>query len=384
MLSAQTGSSVVAAGDVGEERVTLRVQQMRFEEILRRLSNLYRLQIARKGGVFLLTRAGQPEPHIIGARKQPPLPRDRRLPAVVITSLVPEAAAPKDESISVRMIALEHAAASTTIEALHDVLPPATYIPDDRHKTIMIVSRAGNIAAASQLLRSVDVPGDRVVIHVRLVDVRLVEGENNMGQELRDSNVSTAEPGMYAFARDSGQLDRALKFLIDVGRAQSLADRQAVSKLRQSVDFSVGPQYAVVNESPRTNVRIFNLGAQLLIQTELQGEGLSTQALMAYAVPERLRGGALIATRQAAFSLRLKAQQSIVVGGLFKEVDSAAIAAAPMLVRLPDLGPLFAARRNAHIKDEACFIITPRVVHTADLNAPLHREKGQVRAVRQR
>ncbi|MBV8364244.1 MAG: hypothetical protein JO193_06740, partial [Candidatus Eremiobacteraeota bacterium] len=189
---------------------------------------------------------------------------------------------------------------------------------------------------------------------------------------------------MYAFARDSGQLDRALKFLIDVGRAQSLADRQAVSKLRQSVDFSVGPQYAVVNESPRTNVRIFNLGAQLLIQTELQGEGLSTQALMAYAVPERLRGGALIATRQAAFSLRLKAQQSIVVGGLFKEVDSAAIAAAPMLVRLPDLGPLFAARRNAHIKDEACFIITPRVVHTADLNAPLHREKGQVRAVRQR
>ena len=48
MLSAQTGSSVVAAGDVGEERVTLRVQQMRFEEILRLLSHLYRLRIRAK------------------------------------------------------------------------------------------------------------------------------------------------------------------------------------------------------------------------------------------------------------------------------------------------------------------------------------------------
>ena len=54
--------------------------------------------------------------------------------------------------------------------------------------------------------------------------------------------------------------------------------------------------------------------------------------------------------------------ETIVLGGLFEDVDSATITKFPVLGDLPVLGTFFRNRQTSHNKDEVVFFITPHVL----------------------
>ena len=54
--------------------------------------------------------------------------------------------------------------------------------------------------------------------------------------------------------------------------------------------------------------------------------------------------------------------ETIVLGGLFEDVDSATITKFPVLGDLPVLGAFFRNRQTSHNKDEVVFFITPHVL----------------------
>ena len=61
-------------------------------------------------------------------------------------------------------------------------------------------------------------------------------------------------------------------------------------------------------------------------------------------------------------TLRVHDGETIVLGGLFQDVDSETITKFPILGDLPVLGTFFRNRQTTHSKDEVVFFLTPHIL----------------------
>ena len=70
----------------------------------------------------------------------------------------------------------------------------------------------------------------------------------------------------------------------------------------------------------------------------------------------------VIGTRRAQSTLRVRDGDSIVIAGLFSDLDTSTLSKVPLLGDLPLFGELFKSRSRTHSKDEVVFLITPHLV----------------------
>ncbi len=74
-------------------------------------------------------------------------------------------------------------------------------------------------------------------------------------------------------------------------------------------------------------------------------------------------GYPIIANRKIDSTLRVADGQTIVLGGLMRDVDTATISKVPGLGDIPILGTFFKNRQAHHERDEIVFLITPHVIY---------------------
>jgi type II secretory pathway component GspD/PulD (secretin) len=70
----------------------------------------------------------------------------------------------------------------------------------------------------------------------------------------------------------------------------------------------------------------------------------------------------IIANRKVDSTLRVRDGETIILGGLFSDVDSETVTKFPLLGDLPGLGAFFRNKQRTHNKDEVVFFITPHVL----------------------
>jgi type II secretory pathway component GspD/PulD (secretin) len=70
----------------------------------------------------------------------------------------------------------------------------------------------------------------------------------------------------------------------------------------------------------------------------------------------------VIGTRRAQSTLRVRDGDSIVIAGLFSDLDTATLSKVPLLGDLPFLGEIFKNHARTHTKDQVVFLITPHLV----------------------
>jgi len=58
--------------------------------------------------------------------------------------------------------------------------------------------------------------------------------------------------------------------------------------------------------------------------------------------------------------------ETIVLGGLVRDIDSESITRVPGLSAIPIIGKLFEDRQKTHQRDEVIFLITPHVLRSLD------------------
>ena len=75
-----------------------------------------------------------------------------------------------------------------------------------------------------------------------------------------------------------------------------------------------------------------------------------------------MNGFPIIGTRKAQSTLRVQDGETIVIAGLFQELDAQTLTKVPILADLPLLGEIFKNRLRSHVKDEVIFLITPHLV----------------------
>jgi type II secretory pathway component GspD/PulD (secretin) len=129
----------------------------------------------------------------------------------------------------------------------------------------------------------------------------------------------------------------------------------------------VGQSYPIVYFDARTGtqqVQFVNVGVNLTVSPTIGVDGaITTELSTDYSqFISFVSNFPVIGTRKAQSTLRVRDGETIVIAGLFSDVDQSTVSKVPFLGDIPILGEIFKNRQHSHTKDEIVFLITPHLV----------------------
>lgn len=411
LLGAQSGRNVVADGSVKAERVTLRLSEVTFDEALSTIVTAYGLQVHRDGRVTIvgdaasMSRRFPDDAAPTGAQTAALVLRharaedvvaslqsalapgtvligDKRTGTVLVTGSAPTVARARQlvasldapawgagAGLGMAVIPLRSVRASEALHSLKGIVPDGGAFADDRQNAVVVNGNAEVIATARAALAGIDVPGRQVMIEVRVADVQPVNDTTDVGIEFGGTGFGGGALGQlpYTLAKSSVVVNAQIDTLIQRGKASILAQPKIATLNNREASLLIGEQYPVVTVNQQTgfpSVQTIDVGVRLRLTPTIGDDGTITAELH----PEYSQiigfndSFPIIANRKIDATLRVRDGETIVLGGLFEDVDSETVTKFPVLGDLPVLGAFFRNRQTAHNKDEVVFFITPHVL----------------------
>lgn len=418
LLAAQSGTNIVADSSIKPERVTLHLHDVTFQDALTVLVQSHDLQVRRQNGILIVGTsesmnrrygdANDPRsaktavltllhasPDDIAREIAGGLPDgtvivpDKRTASVIVTGsedtivrareLVTALDAPAYAANSgnlAHVYKLRFLKPSEVTSSLKGVLPDGSYVADDAQNAIVVSGNEEIQHTADQFLRSMDVPSPQVLFEVRVADLEPENDQSNVGLEFGGYDL-TGQPisgaATYAFAHNSIAINARLNALVSQGRAQILATPRLVTLNNKEADLLIGQTYPVVYYDARLGgqqVQFVDIGVKLRLTPTIGPDGSVTAEMHPeYSAIQGFVGGyPVIANRKVDSTLRVKDDQTIVLGGLLRDIDSETVTKIPFLANIPVFGKIFQNRERTHVRDEVVFLITPHVIFP---NTPL-------------
>ncbi|HTD36018.1 MAG TPA: secretin N-terminal domain-containing protein [Candidatus Limnocylindrales bacterium] len=346
LLGARSGRNVVADGSVKPQRVTLRLKDVTFEEALATLTTAYGLRAHREARVVFVGDAAS---------------MLRRFPDDDGGGRATEA------------IPLRNVRASEAVKSLRAAVPDGTLLAEDRRNAVLVGGADDVRATVRGLLRDLDAPSRQVMIEVRVADVQPINDTTNVGVQFGGPGYGTGALGQfpYALTKSALTVNAQIDALVQRGRASILAQPRIATLNNREASLLVGEQYPVVTVNQQTgfpSVQTIDVGVRLRLTPTIGADGTITADLH----PEYSQiigfnsSFPIVANRKVDATLRVRDGETIVLGGLFQDVDSETVTKFPVLGDLPVLGGFFRNRQTTHNKDEVVFFITPHVLATEE------------------
>lgn len=341
LLGARSGRNVVADGSVKPQRVTLRLKDVTFEEALATLTTAYGLRTHRDARVVFVGDAAS---------------MLRRFPD-------------DDGGRATEAIPLRNVRASEAVKSLRAAVPDGTLLAEDRRNAVLVGGADDVRATVRGLLRDLDAPSRQVMIEVRVADVQPINDTTNVGVQFGGPGYGTGALGQfpYALTKSALTVNAQIDALVQRGRASILAQPRIATLNNREASLLVGEQYPVVTVNQQTgfpSVQTIDVGVRLRLTPTIGADGTITADLH----PEYSQiigfnsSFPIVANRKVDATLRVRDGETIVLGGLFQDVDSETVTKFPVLGDLPVLGGFFRNRQTSHTKDEVVFFITPHVL----------------------
>ncbi len=418
LLGAQSGRNVVADGSVRTQRVTIRLAGVSFDQALATLVAAYGLQTHRDGRIVIVGDAASmnrrfpddaaaggtqtqvftlqhAQPAELVASLQNALAQgtvvvgDKRTGALVVTGSPPTIARARrlvaaldapafgaGGASSTATIQLHNLKAGDAVKALKGTVPEGALFADDRQNVVVVSGNAELQSTVRALLGGLDGPGRQVMFEVRVADVEPIDDSSNVGVELGGTGYGSGALGQfpYTLTKSSVIVNAQLNALVQRGHAAILAQPRVATLNNREASLLVGEQYPVVSVNQQTgfpSVQTIDVGVRLRLTPTIGADGSITADLH----PEYSQiigfnsSFPIVANRKLDATLRVRDGETIVLGGLFQDVDSDTVTKLPVLGDLPVLGGFFRNRQRTHNRDEVVFFITPHVL-TADGHEP--------------
>jgi type II secretory pathway component GspD/PulD (secretin) len=413
LLSSQSGTNIVPDSSIKPERITLHLHAVTFDRALSVLVEAHDLQVRREGAVLIVGtsdsmnrrfgEANDPRsastavlslahavPEDIAKEIASGLPEgtvilaDKRTRSLIVTgssqtlerarTLVSAFDAPAYGSRNAGDLAhsygLRYLRPSEVVKQLKEILPDGTYIADDLQNAVVVTGNDETQQTAAQFLRSIDVPSPQVMFEVRVADVEPVNEQSNVGVTFGGYDLGGQPSGgsaSYAFARNSLSINATLSALVSQGRAQILATPKLVTLNNKEADLLIGQTYPVVYYDARMGgqqVQFVDIGVKLRLTPTIGPDGSVTAEMHPeYSAIQGFVGGyPVLANRKVDSTLRVRDNETIVLGGLLREADSETITKIPGLSDVPILGKFFQNKARTRERDEIVFLITPHVI----------------------
>lgn len=413
LLAAESGRNIVTDGSIKVDKITLHLRDVTFDDAVTVLARSYDLQVRRQNNVLIVgsaesmnRRYGDPNdprsprtvvlslahasPDDLAKELANALPEgtvlvpDRRTQSIVVTAnidtlararaLVAALDAPQyagNETNFAHVYALRFVKASAIATDLKGVLPDGTYVADDSQNAIVVSGNEETQHIAEQFVHSVDVAAPQVLFEVRVADIQPQNEQSDVGIEFGGFDY-TGQPisgaATYAFARNSLAINARLNALVSDGHAQILATPKLVTLNNKEADLLIGQTYPVIYYDVRLGgqqVQFVDIGVKLRLTPTIGPDGSVTAEMHPeYSAIQGFVGGyPVIANRKIDSTLRVKNNQTIVLGGLLRDIDSQTITKLPGLADIPIIGKVFQNRLHTRERDEVVFLITPHVIY---------------------
>lgn len=413
LLASESGTNIVTDASVRPERVTLHLHDVAFNEALSVLANAHGLQVRRNGGVLIvgaadaMNRRYDAQNSALGAQTAllalarakpddvakeiadalPPgtvIVPDKRTGAIVVTGNADTVArarflvaaldgpsASAADGTTTKTYRLRFVRTEDALKQLKLLAPDGTFIAAPEQNAIVISAADDLQRQAAALLDTIDRASPQVLFEVKVADVTPLSDTRNVGLEFGGADLQgnpIAGATTYAFTRGSIPLNVRLNALISQGRAQILATPRVVTLNNKEANLLIGETYPIVFNTSvlgGQNVQFVDVGVKLRLTPTIGPDGTVTAELH----PEYSEllgvtdsGYPIIANRKIDSTLRVRDSETIVLGGLMRDVSNETISKVPGLADIPVLGKFFQNKRANHERDEIVFLITPHVI----------------------
>jgi type II secretory pathway component GspD/PulD (secretin) len=190
----------------------------------------------------------------------------------------------------------------------------------------------------------------------------------------------TAQPtpgsASTAFLTNSLALNATINALITRGEASILAQPTLSTLNNAQASLLVGQQFPIVYFDARTGtqqVQFVDIGVNLTVTPTIGSDGAITTDLHTdySTIVNFVNNYPVIGTRKAQSTLRVRDGETIVIAGLFQDLDASTLSKVPFLADIPVVGELFKNRMRSHTRDEVVFLITPHLVPDGVSPAPV-------------
>jgi len=411
LLAVQTGMNLVPDDSIRPQRVSLRLNDVSFDEALQTLRDAYGLQIHRSGRIYIIGTAAAmsrrfPDDALDGGTTTATLTpargalddlrgalidalaagtvveANKRSGSIVVTGSAATvqrarallaafgpASAGTVPTVQTTTVALRNLRASEAVKLLKGALPDNVLIPDDRQNAVVINGDAALADQARSLLAAIDNPGKQVMFEVRVADVQPFNDSSNVGFEFGGASYGAGALGQfpYTLTKSSVTVNAQLNALIQNGHASILAQPRIATINNHEATLLVGETYPVVTVNLQTgfpSVTNIDVGVKLRLIPSIGADGMITAEFH----PEfsQITGFnatfPIVSNRRVDSTLRLHDGDTIILGGLFSDIDSETITKFPILGDIPGLGAFFRNKERTHNKDEVVFYITPHIM----------------------
>ena len=270
-----------------------------------------------------------------------------------------------------RRIALRYIRATDAKATLAIVFARAVVAVDSMHNALVVSGNATLLARVDRLISRLDRPSPQVLFEVRVIDLTPINDQSNFGLEfggLDFGGQPIPAAATYAFSGGSIPLNVKLNALLSEGRARILATPKILTLSDHIAKLHIGATYPIATNGSvfgSQSVQYIDIGVKLKIRATI-GRGGSVIAEIHPQYSEILGFTAqnfpIIANRRLDSTLRVRNGETIVLGGLLRDVSSETVKRIPFLSQIPILGSFFANKATNHERDEIVFLITPHVI----------------------
>lgn len=269
---------------------------------------------------------------------------------------------------------------------------------------IIVTDYRENIDKIRALLSQVDTAPKQVLIEAKIVDItssdlkalgitynfnftpagdikglfdRSTRAQENLEGTINLPNQSSAVTGgqieLNALTLKGFTLDATIDALVKDGKAHLLASPSIAVINGQEARIVIGERYPYKERTQTTSgttetTKFVDIGTTLKVNPQINDDGYITMTLHpeVSSLEDELDAGPRITTREADTTVRVKAGETIVIGGLISQTDTSTFDKVPLLGDIPILGRLFQRSVTDVSQKELAVFITPRILFSRE------------------
>lgn len=287
-----------------------------------------------------------------------------------VSQPVPEAVPEPSKEIAI--FRLDHINANKTAQTLSSIYPDLDVDVNDATRTLTVAGTGQDLAAASKLLRQLDVPSRQVIVEARLEEIH-INALERLGVEW-DMPTFRGDDGAASAALTWSPTDlkAVLDALAEQGSSNILASPKIAAIDGEMAHILIGDRVPILIRSTDTDGRVteaiefFEAGIMLEITPIIGGDNSVTLDIFTEvsSITGRTPDGIPeLRTREASTRVRVQDGQPLVIGGLIEEQMMQGRTGIPFLGDLPLLGRLFSRTVEEELQTEMVIFLIPHIVH---------------------
>jgi len=243
------------------------------------------------------------------------------------------------------------------------------------------------LARISSDIARIDTPIRQVMLEVLIIeltdDARKALGTEWQWQGTKSKTDSSSELGLvvsalrsvssiaYDFTSGIASFLLSLRPMVEEGKAKIHANPRIVAMDGHQADIFLGQEqsYIVETESAGGNLSrqriIIKSGVTLNFLAQISPYGditVKVEPEVSQITGFNQDGYPIVSSRRANTTVRIRDQETFVLGGLVNEFESSTIGKVPILGDIPLIGKLFRTERNERNETEVIIMVTPHII----------------------